>query len=154
MGAGGSQQVHDFNPAEENGLFWTVPSPTNSVHVDFDDGTAALALGNFQIDNYGNVGNAISGGSEIGTARLSLRVRWSRPTKHLSYVNGVEPTPFRVKGFQTGATMDWSAVETIRGVTHRLSGATNSEDFAMVAREKNGVFFEREDEDDDGEGSD
>ena len=50
--------------------------------------------------------------------------------------------------------MNWSAAETIRGVTHRLSGATNSEDFAMVAREKNGVFFTREIEDDDGEGSD
>lgn len=154
MGAGGSQQVHDFNFGEENGLFWTAPIPTNSVHVDLDDGTAALTLGNFDIDDYGNVGNAISGGSEIGTARLSLRVGWSRPTKRLSFVNGVEPTPFRVKGFQTGATMDWSAVETIRGVTHRLSGATNSQDFAMVAREKNGVFFQREDEDDAGEGRD
>lgn len=154
MGAGGSQQVHDFNPGEENGLFWTVPIPSNSVHVDVGEGTAALALSDFQIDDYGNVGNAISGGSEIGTAKLSLQIRWSHPSQHFNFVNGSVPTPFRAKGFKTRATMNWSAVETIHGVVHTLSGATNSEDFAMVAREKNGVFFTREDEDEDDVGED
>jgi len=152
VGAGGSQQVHDFNPGEENGLFWTVPIPTSSVHVDVDEGTATLALGNFDIDDYGNVGNAISGGSEIGTASMSLRVTWSRPTQHFNFVNGAVPTPFRANGFKTEATMNWSAVETIQGVTHPLSGATNSAAFAMVAREKNGIFFTSGDEEDVGEG--
>lgn len=85
-------------------------------------------------------------------ASMSIRIRWSRPTQHFSFVNGAVPTPFRAKGFKTSATMNWSALETIRGVTHPLSGATNSAAFAMVAREKNGVFFTSEDEDDDGEG--
>jgi hypothetical protein len=106
-----------------------------------DDGTADFALSNFLIDDYGNVNNAISGGSEIGTALLSLHVKWSGPTEQFSFVNASLPTPFRSRGFKTRATMKWSAVETINSVTQVVSGATNSADFAMVARERNGVFF-------------
>lgn len=150
-GAGGSQQVHDYNPGEENGLFWTVPIPDHSVHADVEDGTATLALTNFSIDDYGNVGNAISGGSEIGTALLSLEVRWRRPTERFSFVNPSLPTPFRARGVKTGATMSFSAVETIGGVTHGVSGAANAADFGMVAAERNGVFFQGGDENDDEE---
>jgi hypothetical protein len=148
VGAGGSQQVHDFNPGEENGLFWTAPIPTNSVRADLEEGTAALALTDFPIDDYGNVGNAISGGSEIGTALLSLQIRWGGPTQRFSFVNAGLPTPFRASGAKTGATMSWSAVETITGVTHRLSGAANAADFAMLAKERNGVFFSSDDDGD------
>jgi hypothetical protein len=138
--------VHDFNPGEENGLFWTVPVPSRSVHVDLEEGTAAFALTNFQIDDYGDVGNAISGGKEIGTASLSLQIRWGGSTRRFSVVNAGAPTPFRIKGFRTQATMVWSAIETIGSVTHPLSGAANSADFGLVARERNGVFFSRSEE--------
>jgi hypothetical protein len=148
-GAGGSHQVHDYNPGEENGLFWTVPIPTNSVRVDIEDGIAALALSDFGIDDYGTVGNAISGGKEIGTARLSLRVKWQHPAESFSFVNPGLPTPFRANGVKTEATMSWSAHETIGDVTHRLSGDENSADFAMVANERNGVFFPGDEDGDD-----
>jgi hypothetical protein len=127
-----------------------VPIPASSVDVDLEDGTAAFALRSFQIDDYGTVGNAISGGSEIGSAKLSLTIRWGGPTQRFSFVNAGLPTPFRAKGVTTGATMSWSAVETIGGVTHPLSGAANSAVFGMVARERNGAFFAADDEDDDG----
>lgn len=156
VGAGGSQQVHDYNPGEENGLFWTVPIPSRSVHVDLDDGTASLSLSNFAIDDYGNVGNAISGGKEIGTALLSMQIRWGGSARPFNAVNGAAPTPFRIRGFTTGATMRWSAAETIGGVTHTVSGAENKSDFGLVARERNGVFFGQNDDDqnDDGENDD
>ncbi|WP_338201499.1 hypothetical protein [Candidatus Nephthysia bennettiae] len=152
MGAGGSQQVHDYNPGEENGLFWTVPIPSDSVDVDLDDGTAALDLRNFLIDDYGNVGNAISGGKEIGTALLSMHIRWGGSAQRFSFINAGLPTPFRARGFKTRATMTWSAVETIGGVTHTVRGAKNQADFGMVARERNGIFFSQteDDENDDG----
>ncbi|MBJ7598470.1 MAG: hypothetical protein JF922_10350 [Candidatus Dormibacteraeota bacterium] len=152
VGAGGSQQVHDYNPGEENGLFWTVPIPSDSVDVDLDDGTAALDLRNFLIDDYGNVGNAISGGKEIGTALLSMHIRWGGSAQRFSFINAGLPTPFRARGFKTRATMTWSAVETIGGVTHTVRGAKNQADFGMVARERNGIFFSQteDDENDDG----
>ncbi len=152
VGAVGSQQVHDYNPGEENGLFWTVPIPSSSVDVDLDNGTAALALSNFLIDDYGNVGNAISGGKEIGTAKLSMHIRWGGSAQRFSFVNAGLPTPFRVRGFKTKATMGWSAVETIGGVTHTVTGDRNDADFGMVAREKNGVFFAQGDDDPNDDG--
>ncbi len=156
VGAGGAQQVHDYNPGEENGLFWTVPIPSSSVHVDLEDGAAALALNNFLIDDYGTVGNAISGGKEIGTAQLSMHIRWGGSAQRFSFVNAGLPTPFSARGFKTRATMSWSAVETIGGVTHTVTGAKNEADFGMVARERNGVFFAQGDDDqgDDGGGGD
>jgi hypothetical protein len=154
VGAGGSQQVHDYNPGEENGLFWTVAIPSRSVHVDVGDATAALTLRNFPIDDYGNVGNAISGGKEIGTALLSMDIRWGGSAQRFSFVNAGLPTPFRARGFKTGATMRWSAIETIGGVTHTVSGAKNTGDFGMVARERNGVFFAHEDDDEDDDDGD
>jgi hypothetical protein len=156
VGAGGAQQVHDYNPGEENGLFWTVPIPSSSVHVDLEDGAAALALDNFLIDDYGDVGNAISGGTEIGTAQLSMHIRWGGSAQRFSFVNAGLRTPFRARGFKTKATMRWSAVETIGGVTHKVSGDKNEADFGMVARERNGVFFAQGDDDqgDDGGGGD
>jgi len=155
VGAGGSQQVHDFNPGEENGLFWTVPIPNDSVAVDLEDEAATLTLSKFLIDDYGNVGNAITGGKEIGTAELSLHVRWSGPTERFSFVKPDLPTPFRARGVKTGATMRWSAVETIGGVTKTVSGKPNSANFGMVAKERNGVFFPGGDHgNDDGGNSD
>jgi len=152
VGAGGSQQVHDYNPGEENGLFWTVPIPSNSVHLDLEDATAALALSNFLIDDYGSVGNAISGGKEIGTALLSMHIRWGGSARRFNVVNGGLPTPFRATGFTTGATMSWSAVETIGGVTHTVKGEKNEADFGLVARERNGVFFAQNDDDQNDDG--
>jgi hypothetical protein len=136
MGAGGSQ-VHDFNPGEENGLFWTVPLPEDSVEADPDDGAATLELKNFEIDDYGNVGNALSGGHEIATARLSLQIDWSGVTRRARFVNGSLPTPFAASMAVTGATLQFTAVEN--GQT--FSSQSNSPDFAMVASERNGVFF-------------
>ena len=47
--------------------------------------------------------------------------------------------------------MSWSAVETIGGVTHTVTGKKNEADFGMVARERNGVFFApSDDEENDG----
>jgi hypothetical protein len=152
VGAGGSQQVHDFNPGEDNGLFWTVEIPSNSVHVDLDDGTATLALSNFGIEDYHDVANAISGGTEIGTAQLSMHIKWGGSAQRFSFVNAGLPTPFRARGFKTKATMSWSAVETIGGVTHTVSGDKNASDFGMVARERNGVFFAQNDEDQNDDG--
>jgi hypothetical protein len=155
MGAGGSQQVHDYNPGEENGLFWTVAIPSGSVHVDLEDATAALTLKDFLIDDYGNVMNAISGGKEIGTALLSMHIRWGGSAQRFSFANASLPTPARIRGFRTAATMSFSAVETINGVTHTVTGAKNRADFGLVARERNGVFFSQgEDDEGDGGGGD
>jgi hypothetical protein len=140
QGAGGTLQVHDFNPAEENGLFWTIPLHHGDARANFDGGTASLSLRNFEIDDYGNVGNALSGGKEIATAELNVQLHWSGLTRSVSFTNSTLPTRFRadeLQGVNSGATMSWSAVENGAHIT----GAANTADFAVLARERNGVFF-------------
>jgi hypothetical protein len=131
--------VHDFNPGEENGLFWTVPLPEDSVDADPDDGAATLTLRNFAIDDYGNVINALSGGHEIASARLSLKIDWRGVIRRTRVVAGSLSTPFAADMAVTGATLRFSAVENGRTFT----GQSNAPDFAMVATERNGVFFRR-----------
>jgi hypothetical protein len=141
--AGGNQQVHDFNPGEENGLFWTVPLHAGDVRADFDDATASLTLKRFEIDDYGNVGNALSGGTEIALASLSLSIRWSGFQKIVTYSKVGLPTPFSARELQSvdsGATMSWSAIGTWSGVSSTMVGQTNTAAFAVLAEERNGVF--------------
>jgi hypothetical protein len=133
-------QEHDFNPGEENGLFWTVPLSEDSVDADFEDGTASLTLTRLEIDDYGNVGNALTGGHEIATASMNIRLRWHGPSRFVRFSQLTFPTPFaarELQGVGSGATRSWSAVEN----GHHFSGNTNTADFAMLATERNGVFF-------------
>lgn len=137
--AGGADQVHDFNPGEENGLFWTVPIDEDDVEADFEDGEAELRLKRFTIDDYGNVGNALSGGHEIATAQLTVKLEWRKLGPRKSLSNTSLPTPFQAQERQavgSGATMSFSAIEN--GV--HFSGQKNTADFAVLARERNGVF--------------
>jgi hypothetical protein len=135
--------VHDFNPGEENGLFWTVPVQRGVVKADFDVATASLTLDGFDIDDYGNVGNALSGGNEITSARLSLSIRWSGYQSKVQFTNPGLPTPFDARELQSinsGATMHWSATGTWNGVRSTIIGQPNTADFAVLADERNGVF--------------
>jgi hypothetical protein len=55
--------VHDFNPGLDNGLFWTVPVPANSLAVDPGSGFASLVVNNLEIEDYFNIGNALIDGN-------------------------------------------------------------------------------------------
>jgi hypothetical protein len=139
-GAGGTLQVHDFNPGEENGLFWTIPVSQRSAHGELHSGKATLTLTDFDMDDYGNVGNALTGGSEIASSSLSVSIRWQGLTNLVHFSNSTLATPFTATELQAvnaGATMPWSAVEN--GV--QFSGNANTADFAMLAEERNGIFF-------------
>ncbi|HLZ23680.1 MAG TPA: hypothetical protein VKQ30_16340 [Ktedonobacterales bacterium] len=138
MGAGGSQQVHDFNPGEENGLFWTIPLVDDDLDLDVHNGGASLVLRDLGFDDYGNVGNALSGGHEIATAKLSVRIVWRGITRRISFADAALPTPFAVRAAFTGAAMEWSAVEGGETITGSRSATP---DFAMLGRERNGLFF-------------
>lgn len=138
--AGGNlQQVHDFNPGEENLLFWTIPVQHSAAAADVGAGTASLSLTNFDIDDYGTVGNALTGGHEIATARLTMNIRWSGVTSRETFSQPTFATPFTVTDLaHTGATMSWTAVENGKTIVGHPSTTPN---FAIVATERNGAFF-------------
>ena len=138
QGAGGTLQVHDFNPGEENGLFWTTPVQKSAVEADFARGIASFSLRNFEIDDYGNVVNALTGGKEIATAQLSIDIRWSGTMSRETFSQPAYATPFTVHVAHTGATMSWTAVENGGTIVGHQS---TTPDFAIIAMENNGVFF-------------
>jgi hypothetical protein len=130
--------------------------PAGSVEADVEEGEATFKLNGFQIDDYGNVVNALSGGKEIATAKLTLRIDWHRVKRRHDVRNPNPPsafaqsTPFATHEAFTGASLSWSAIETLNGVTSHIIGQrSDAADFAIVARERNGVFFGRDDEPDD-----
>jgi len=129
--------------------------PSGSVEADVEDGEASFSLRNFEIDDYGDVVNALTGGKEIATARLTLRIDWHRVTRRHDVRNPNPPsafaqsTPFATHEAFTNASLRWSAVETLNGVTSHIIGQrSDAADFALIARERNGVFFDRDGGDD------
>jgi hypothetical protein len=127
--------VHDFNPGiASNGVFWVAPIDPNSVHVNPGAGKASLHLSDFDIDDYGNVVNALTGGKEVD-ASVSLDVSWSGVQERLNIRN--KATHFAGEYVHNSATLSWSASEAGFSFVSNPLGS----DFAEVGHERNGVFF-------------
>src|SRR5262249_28672239 len=60
-----------------------------------------LTLNRFDIDDYGNVGNALSGGHEIASASLSISIRWSAFQQDVAFTNRGLPTAFSAHELQS-----------------------------------------------------
>ena len=133
-----TNQIHDFNPGVHpfpTGLFWTMPIPPGSVHVDLDAKTASLDLSHAKIDDYGTVVRALTTDSEIASASIDVELRWH---------GGTGPTAIRdttnhfTGQYVTGsATLRWSAKEP----GFEFSSDPGEAEFARIGRERNGSFF-------------
>ena len=132
-----SNQVHDFDPGLDNGLFWTVPIDGNSVKVEPGSGRASLVVNNLEMEDYFNVVNALNDGKS-NEATVSFEVHWAPGMKRFKVRD--ETTGMAGEFVKNSATMAWS-VESA-GKAH-LSGPeeTSSSVSAQVGHERNGVFF-------------
>jgi hypothetical protein len=134
-----TSQVHDFNPGiQPSGLFWTTPINRGSVRVDLEDGIASLRLANQDVEDYGNVVNALKDGPSK-PASLSLHASWSNQAGDDLFVtirNGKQR--FRGEYIRNTATLVWSASES--GFAFQSDPLAS--DFAEVGHERNGVFFQ------------
>ena len=69
--------MHDFNPGiAESGLFWTIAIDRGDVKVNLHDRTAALHVADLDVEDYGNVVNALLDGPSV-EASVSFDVDWS-----------------------------------------------------------------------------
>ena len=72
-----TSQVHDFNPGiTENGLFWTTAIDRGSVQVNLGNGSASLHVADLDVEDYGNVVNALQDGPSV-EASVSFDASWS-----------------------------------------------------------------------------
>jgi hypothetical protein len=129
-----TSQIHDFNPGiAESGLFWTTPIDPSDVHVDLAAGVASLHVRDLDVEDYGNVVNALKDGPSV-PASVDLEVAWSGG--HRKRVRNADQK-FVGEYIRDTATLTWSASE------HEFvfrSDPLNS-GFAEIGSERNGVFF-------------
>ena len=142
----GGAQIHDLNPGfVPNGLFWTtdnLPGQGIAVNVNLGRGLATMQAANVEIEDYGTIGNALSGGPGIpGT--VSFTVVWSGVMQRINIRNTDSPLVgggFAGEFVRGVAQMAWTAtVGDLMFASDPL--ATSSSDFAEIGHERNGVFF-------------
>jgi|SRR5215469_15898397 len=136
-GAVGTNQVHDFNPGiPPSGLFWTVAVAEDALEVDFESGTATLALNDFDTDDYHNLENALTGGSE-DDASVSFNMKWTATGSPFNVSDPVHK--FEGRFNLATVSIDWSA--NAPGFTFTSDPTTNVNVKSVFGRERNGIFF-------------
>jgi len=130
-----TSQVHDFNPGiAESGLFWTIAIDRGDVKVNLHDRTAALHVADLDVEDYGNVVNALKDGPSVSAA-VSFDANWSGGHDQLKIRN--HDLRFVGEYIHDSATLVWSAEE--HGFSFTADPLTS--DFAEIGHERNGVFF-------------
>ena len=135
-------QVTSIDPGNvPGGLFWTVPLPNGSVHVNPGNGTATYHVTNLATLEFHDFFNDLLHGPAI-SATVSFTVQWGGPITARKRVRNTD-LGFAGEYVFNSATMVWSASEPDRagGPATFVSGATSKSDVAIVGHERNGVFF-------------
>jgi len=133
-----AHQIHDFNPGiAENGLFWTIPLPENSVDVHFGKGTGSLHVSGLDVEDYHDIVNALQDGPSV-EATVSFDIHWLGATDRFE----LRDTANRFAGHyvHTPATIAWAATESgIQFVSDPADTTVN--ELSLIGHEHNGVFF-------------
>jgi hypothetical protein len=125
----------------ESGLFWTMPLPPGSVHVDMANSMASLEISHQKIDDYGNVVNALTGGNDLTRGTIDVELQWTGGSPADAASSTDNFTGHYLRG--GSATLVWSAKEAAsaafpNGFTFQSDPGVA--DFAQFGTEKNGVF--------------
>jgi hypothetical protein len=130
-----TSQVHDFNPGiSSTGLFWTAPIDRGSVTINLGGGSAALHVADLDVEDYGNVVNALMDGTSV-PATVSFDVSWNGVSERVNIRN--QSVDFGGEYVRNSAELVWSAQEA--GFTFQSDPLAS--DFATLGHERNGVFF-------------
>jgi hypothetical protein len=94
-----------------------------------------MHVADLAIGDYGNVVNALTGGSPIASAVVSFDVDWSGVDARVKIRN--DATDFAGEFIHNSATLEWSATQP--GFSFTSDPADSH--FAEIGHERNGVFF-------------
>ena len=110
------------------------------MDVDHDLDEARLTVKNLEIEDYGDIVNALGEGSSLEST-VSFDCRWRHPIgKPRRIRNAAADQQFTGLFRQTHARVSWSARE--KGFEFHSDGAeTSTTAYAEVGEERNGVFF-------------
>lgn len=124
-------------------MFWVQAISADSASVDLAAEKASLSVTSLAIPDFHDVINALKGGPSV-PAFVSFDVKWSGATRRLGIRN--ETDGFVGRYIEDKATIKWSAVQ--KGFKFE-SEPKQSSVYAVIGRERNGVFFRDDDEEKD-----
>jgi hypothetical protein len=131
-------QIHDYSPPiAESGLFWITPIPRRSVEVNLRRGTAALAVEDLDTPDWFTLLNSLRGGETV-PAEVTFDVRWGNVLRRLDLRD--ETVGFTGEFIETEADIEWSVSQDGFEFESDPFGTSQSV-FAVIGRERNGVFF-------------
>jgi hypothetical protein len=131
-----TSQVHDFNPGiRDSGLFWVAPVDSGQVRVNLVDGSASLHVADLDVEDYGNVVNALQDGPSLEAA-VSFDANWSGIRERVKIRNPA--TDFGGEYIRNSATFVWSGSNSSG---FRFQAEPLAAGFATIGHERNGSFF-------------
>lgn len=78
-----AHQIHDYSPGiASNGLFWTVPMPSQNLVIDMAVPQASMALSNVPVVDAHDLKNALTGGPSV-PATISWDIEWTGLTSRI-----------------------------------------------------------------------
>ena len=143
-----AHQIHDYNPGSDPATaFWVIPVSASEAQVNLEAETASLRVENLPVPDFHDVVRALQQQPPMATAMLSFDIEWSGVLRRLRIEN--ETDGFAGSYVEDKATAEWSAGQD--GFKFVSDPASTSQSvYAVIGRERNGVFFRgRHDEDDD-----
>jgi hypothetical protein len=131
-----------------------IPTPRDSIAIDFDEGVASLKLSDVAVMDSHDLFNNLTHGQGFPSlgippiapvpATVSFDIEWSGIIDSAKVVNVMQN--FRGQFVKTGATIDWSAASA--NFTFQSESPNPARNlYAIIAHEKNGVFFRLESSD-------
>jgi hypothetical protein len=121
----------------KSGLFWTIAVPSETLVADLAAGTATYRATDLRCRDSGVVANGIVGGPSL-SATVSWDMRWSGVTGRSTVKD--ETNRFRLDAVETKCVIDWSA-EGPGEFSFKADPNSSNAVYALVGRERNGVFF-------------
>ena len=131
-----TSQVHDFNPGiRDSGLFWTAAIDRGGIRVNLGEGSASLHVADLDVEDYGNVVNALQDGPSFeGT--VTFDVNWNGVTERVKIRNTA--IDFGGEYVRNSAALTWSGSNST-GFSFEADRLAS--DFATIGHERNGSFF-------------
>jgi hypothetical protein len=141
-----SVQLHDFNPGiAPSGLFWTIAMDDDVFHARRRKGTARFRVRNLAIPDFTDFANSVSPNPTSVPGHASFDVRWlgGGARSHIS------DAAFGFAGdFVAGdIRIRFAARDDDTGVVYRSDPDGQKTVSGGVGRERNGVFFDRSEDD-------
>jgi hypothetical protein len=111
--------------------------PPTSVQVNLEAATARMALTNYAIADYHDIGNSLTGGPSL-PGMVSFDLRWSGVVQRVKDFNQAQG--YAAQWIYDTASIWWSGQQD--GFTFVSDPAdTSTSQFAAIGHERNGRFF-------------